>query len=214
MEKYLYNVLNIFVLVIASSYVFYMVNEIDANYVNASSDTVPYVLLVLSLIIVSQGLKFFRVYLLIMEKRVPFKRFLKVYLKTMFVSLTVPFKLGEFFRIFCYGHEMKSNIRGLLTVVLDRFFDTIALLSIVCFIELCYLQTFSFLSIGLTLFLGIMMIIYYSFPNLYQYFNTYLVLSVNSIKGLLLLEYLERSLRLYENIVSLIRERVVLIIII
>ena len=56
--------------------------------------------------------KMLRLYLVLMEHRISFGRFILLYLRTTFINLIIPFKLGELYRIEeITGHE---NLAGRL----------------------------------------------------------------------------------------------------
>ena len=74
--------------------------------------------------------KMTRLYLVLLEQKISFGRFVVVYLKTTCVNLIVPFKLGEIYRVYALAKETKKFPVGFLSVLVDRFFDTVSLLLI------------------------------------------------------------------------------------
>ena len=56
--------------------------------------------------------KMLRLYLVLMEHRISFGRFILLYLRTTFINLIIPFKLGELYRILKPVSDHAENIRA------------------------------------------------------------------------------------------------------
>lgn len=80
--------------------------------------------------------KMLRLYLVLMEHRISFGRFILLYLRTTFINLIIPFKLGELYRIEEIARVTKIWQVGFLSVLVDRFFDTLALLCVLLPLDL------------------------------------------------------------------------------
>ena len=78
---------------------------------------------------VVHGLKAFRLYVALYGKGVSFGGHMRQFSKTAIVSMILPVKTGDFFRAYCYGDLVKSWYSGIVLTVLDRFMDTLALVS-------------------------------------------------------------------------------------
>ena len=106
-----------------------------------------------------------RLYLAIYGSEISLSRYLKIYCKVTPVSMIFPFKLGEFFRMYCYGQQFKNTLKGIVIVLLDRFMDTAALVTMILL-----LWTYngghitSFVSI-LLIFLVFTILIYFAFRD-------------------------------------------------
>lgn len=100
---------------------------------------------------VVHALKMMRFYLVLLEQKISVKEFLFLYIKTTFINLLIPFKLGEVYRIFCVVRFTKCLQIGILSVVLDRFFDTFILLLFLIPYDLVILH-------GLTWMTGILLV--------------------------------------------------------
>ena len=61
---------------------------------------------------------------------------LKVYIKTAFVNLLIPFKLGEIYRMYAYGYKIKSYSKGVITIIVERYFDALVLLALLLLLSL------------------------------------------------------------------------------
>ena len=75
-------------------------------------------------------LKLFRMYLVLMEQKTGFGRFVFAYCRTTLANLIIPFKIGEIYRIIVYSKITGSAGIGAAGVIVDRFFDTMALVLI------------------------------------------------------------------------------------
>ena len=89
----------------------------------------PVILILFLLVHVAKAM---RLYLIVIDEKIPFRRFLFLYSATTLVNLLIPYKLGEFFRIFVFIKATGDKKIGFLSVLLDRFFDTVALVLICC----------------------------------------------------------------------------------
>ncbi|MBR1691906.1 MAG: flippase-like domain-containing protein, partial [Lachnospiraceae bacterium] len=87
--------------------------------------------------------KMLRLYLVLMEHKIDSKRFVLLYLGTTFVNLIVPYKLGELYRIYKIKKETRHWQVGILSVVIDRFFDILALFFVLLAIDGYYRQGLS-----------------------------------------------------------------------
>ena len=93
--------------------------------------------------------KMSRMYLVLLEQKIPFRRLLWTYLKTTFVNLVIPFKMGECYRIYCYAKDTKVFQIGLFSVIdfLIQWDFSYCLYPLSCFLQgrLLGLQAFSLL---------------------------------------------------------------------
>ena len=58
--------------------------------------------------------KMMRLYLVLMEHKIDFGKFVLLYLKSTLVNLIIPFKLGEVYRVFCIKKETRYEKHGTL----------------------------------------------------------------------------------------------------
>ena len=84
-------------------------------------------------------IKMMRLYLIVMDRKVSFDRFVPAYLRTTLVNLVIPYKIGEIYRIVVFSRISGGFKTGFFSVLIDRFFDTLAL----CLILLPYQILFS-----------------------------------------------------------------------
>ncbi|SKB76814.1 Lysylphosphatidylglycerol synthase TM region [Lachnospiraceae bacterium] len=136
--------------------------------------------------------KFIRFYLVLMEeKKLAFVDVLFLYFRTTFINLVIPFKLGEIYRVGAVFHMTGSVKTGVLSVIMDRFFDTTALLAIILPFELFFMGRLNVFPAMLFLCLLIMLFVYLSFAPSYRFMNRYLVTHKKSERAMAVLAALD-----------------------
>ena len=120
--------------------------------------------------------KMLRLYLVLMEHRISFGRFILLYLRTTFINLIIPFKLGELYRIEEIARVTKIWQVGFLSVLVDRFFDTLALLCVLLPLDLILRGCISVITIVFLVALFVIALVYLAIPASYTYLNRYLIM--------------------------------------
>lgn len=156
-------------------------------------------------------LKGLRLYLISMEKCISLKRFLKIYTKTTLVTLVLPWKTGEFFRIFCLGEEMKDYHSGFLSVLVDRYFDSLPLVIVIIIYSIVDSSGFLVFTWVLLFFIISTTLCYLIFPSLYQYFNRFIIMRITSKGGIVTLGILEKLRQWHSYAEQLVKGRGVLL---
>ncbi len=156
--------------------------------------------------------KMMRLYLVLMEHKIGMFQFVRLYLSTTFVNLVVPFKLGEVFRIFSIYRTTKLWQVGILSVLVDRFFDLFALLCVLLPFDLLKGEGISVITGVLFVVLVVISLLYFFFPSTYLYLNRYIIRYKTSKRSLLLLRGLEITKNWYEYAKNLMQGRFPLII--
>jgi len=165
------------------------------------------VLLLLMTAVLVHVLKALRLYLALYGSDVRFPEFIKTYCRVTPVSMVFPFKLGEFFRMYCYGTLMRNALKGVIIILLDRFMDTMALVTTALLIwTLNGGQVTSLVSI-LLVFLAAVLIVYHVWPEIYKFWKTYLLKAKASENRLALLNFLEKLHLLYWEVENMVRGR-------
>ena len=155
--------------------------------------------------------KMLRLYLVLMEHKIGFNRFLLLYCKTTFVNLVIPFKIGEIYRIFEIGKETKIWQVGILSVVIDRFFDTVALVLVLLPLDIVFFGKVSMIT---WVFLGIILVIgcvYLAIPPTYRYLNKHIIMEKNSGRSMVALKVLDVVNDWYKFTSNLVNGRYALI---
>ncbi len=160
-----------------------------------------------------------RFYLVLLEQDIPLKSYLFLYARTTLVNLVVPFKLGELYRVAAVynvtgkGDRTPHGAMSVLSVCVDRFFDTAALLSIILPFGLIYGGSIEFAPLMLFLALFIFALVYLSVPKSYLYLNEYIIMYRQTRRSVSILKWLEVIKEWYEFTHGLIKGRAPMIII-
>lgn len=152
-------------------------------------------------------IKGLRLYLISMEKCISLKRFLKIYTKTTLVTLVLPWKTGEFFRIYCLGEEMRDYHSGFLCVLVDRYFDSVPLVIVTVMYSIGDSINVLIFTWVLLFFVISTTLAYSLFPSLYQYFNRFIIMRITSKGGIAALEILEKLRQWHSYAEQLVKGR-------
>lgn len=156
-------------------------------------------------------MKFFRLYVLFLEEKIPLKRYIKTYIKTTFVNIVIPLKLGELFRIYCFYKETNNIKKSIIGVVLDRFIDTAVLLLFLIPQDIIEYGKLSQITILLLFFLIILTIFIGMIPSTYKYLNKFFIVNSQNKRSIRVLKTLEFFNDLYVSVKELINGRAYLV---
>ncbi len=151
--------------------------------------------------------KMMRLYLVLLEQKIEFKRFVSAYLRTTLLNLLIPFKLGELYRVYTFSRMTESVQIGLFSVVVDRFFDTMALVLILLPFQLLVSGHLTLPALFLALFVIVILFIFWIFPSVYGYLNNYIITSRSSKRSLAVLRGLDVLKRGYDYVKELVSGR-------
>ena len=152
-------------------------------------------------------LKAVRLFVALYGNDIKLRRYLEIYCSVTLVSIVIPYKLGEIFRIFCYGREIGNMLKGIIIVLLDRFMDTAALVGIVFVMWIFDSGKMNALTAALLFFLLVVFFSYLIFPELYRFWKKYLLRAAASRHKLAGLKALENLHVIYKNIRQIIEGR-------
>lgn len=197
-KKNYYNCINITVLVFAAAV---FVSGIGWKAQMFRKESAPSVFVFILSVVSVHAIKAVRLYLALYGTGISWTSFLKAYCKVTPVSVSLPFKIGEIFRMYCYGHEIKNGLRGTIIILLDRFMDTLALVTII--LVICFFNhgTISQVVYVLILFLAVLLITYYVFPGIYTFWKQFLLSVKATERRLGCLKILEK-LRIVQDEIS------------
>lgn len=151
--------------------------------------------------------KALRLYILLFGRNFTVAAYGLQYIKTAFVSLLLPLKTGELYRGYCMGQMIGSIADGYAVVLLDRFVDTLALVTVVFAAVIFWQIKLAAIYIVFASFLILLMIAYGMFQPLYQYWNHFLIFHKSSENVLFCLAVLEACRHSFEGIKRLVRGR-------
>ncbi len=162
-------------------------------------------------LILAHLFKMARLYLVLMEQEISFFSFVFLYVRTTFVNLVIPFKLGELYRIGAVYHVTGSAEIGVLSVLTDRFFDTAALLCIILPFELFFAGGLNPVPAALFAGLFLVLLAFLAFAPSYTWLNRHLIINKRSERSLRLLRWLDTLHEWYGYVKTLLIGRSALI---
>lgn len=122
-------------------------------------------------------LKSIRLYFALLGNKISLITYWKQYCKVTPLCMMLPLKVGEIFRMYCYAYQIGNFWRGMLIVLMDRFMDTMALVTVIFVLWMIRGVTFSTLFLVLFAFVFCVIFFYLIFPSIYHYWKTYLLKS-------------------------------------
>lgn len=152
-------------------------------------------------------LKMSRMYLILYGSEFSLIRYIKTYCKVVPISVVIPLKLGELFRMYCYGNCLENNLKGFVVVVLDRFMDTGALMTIIILLIVFGEGSASTIMYFFIIFLIIAVIAYSSFLGIYRFWKKYFIKSNATTATIRLLTLLEMLKAIFDEITSALKGR-------
>lgn len=152
-------------------------------------------------------IKMMRMYLIVLDRKISFDRFVPAYLRTTFVNLLIPYKLGEIYRVGVFYRISGGFKTGFFSVLTDRFFDTLALVMILLPYQLLISGKVTVPTILLTVFLIVVLVAYVVFPPSYEFLNRYIITSKSSKRSMIALSALESVNGWYEYVRDLVKGR-------
>lgn len=171
---------------------------------------VVFIILIILCVLLVHLFKLIRLYLVLMEKKIPFFRFVELYLETTIINLAIPFKLGEILRILMFSAETKSFEAGFFSILTDRFFDTLSLMVLLLTICAAGFCGINFVMVVLLILLAGIAALYIGFPAAYGYLNRYIIINKTSKRAMRALKLLETMAGWHEYIKGLITGRCLL----
>ena len=202
-RKVVYNLINILVL-LAAALIFVF------NYINTDIFAVlkwEQLAVITIAVVIVHFLKAFRLYLALYGSGLSIYSYSKIYCKVTPISILFPFKLGELFRMYCYGYQTDNMLKGVVTVILDRFMDTIALVTMIIVVWIASGGVMMPLVYFLLVFLVAAVLLFITFPGAYNYWKKFLLRADGTPRKLKMLRYMENINRVYKEIVGVSKGR-------
>lgn len=193
----LYNFINIVVIGVTALLFIYNYREISS--VLFEVGLAQFLIIILTVFFVHL-IKAARLYLAFYGTELKLSEFLKTYCKVTPVSLIFPYKLGEFFKMYCYGKGFANPLRGVVIVLLDRFMDTVALVAMILFVWLFSGGRVTGLVYILLLVLLLLIMIYYVFPGMFKSWKKYFLSTKATERKIAILGMLEALNRVYVEV--------------
>ena len=197
-----YNFINIAVLLLAAIFFISEYNNIGDVFRKVEF---LYVFIIVIAAFIVHMIKAGRLYLALYGAEMSFMTYLKIYCKVTLVSVVLPLKLGDCFRMYCYGKQLKNGLKGIVIVLFDRFIDTLALVSIVFVISAFSGGNVTPFMYVLLLFLVSVMLVYSVFPRVYKFWNKYILRAKATSQKLAVLKVLNSLNHIYQEILYVTR---------
>ncbi len=156
-------------------------------------------------------LKLARYYFILSETKISFMSFIGTYIYITFVNIILPFKLGEIYRFFAIGKKCNSYIISFLSILTERFYDTLIILLIFAISLLFYNVDISLVCIFLMIFVLVLYCIYKMYKETIYYINKYIILKTNKSMDVVILKFIHHLNTWYNYEVSIIKGKGVLI---
>ncbi len=152
-------------------------------------------------------IKMMRLYLIVLDTKIGFDGFVPAYLRTTLVNLVIPYKFGEIYRIGVFYRISGGFRTGFFSVLIDRFFDTLALIMILLPYQLFISGQVTVPTVFLTVFVVVVLITYIVFPPSYAFLNRYIITSKTSKRSMMALSALETLNEWYGYVRALVTGR-------
>ncbi len=148
-----------------------------------------------------------RLYLALYGTGIGGSEYIKIYCKVTPVSMVLPLKLGEFFRMYGYGKQLDDLLKGIIIILLDRFMDTLALIAMIFLVWIFNGGKITFFIYLLLLFLVCILLAYFAFPGIYGFWKKYILKARATEKRLALLRILDSLNLVYREITDVSKGR-------
>ena len=109
--------------------------------------------------------------------------------------------------MYCYGYQTDNMLKGVVTVILDRFMDTIALVTMIIVVWIASGGVMMPLVYFLLVFLVAAVLLFITFPGAYNYWKKFLLRADGTPRKLKMLRYMENINRVYKEIVGVSKGR-------
>jgi hypothetical protein len=148
----------------------------------------------LALYLLSHCLRAVRIFLLLYDGKLRASEAIRVHFHAAGVSMLIPWKLGEIYRIFAFRGISPSFRRVVMSIWVERIWDTTALLLILLLPTLFGISTHNngILILYMIIFIGISVFLFLVMPENINLVKRYLILRKSSERALLALIWVDR----------------------
>ena len=165
------------------------------------------ILLLAFMVLIVHLLKAIRLYIAFYGTKIDFISYLKTYCKVTPVNLIFPYKIGEIFRIYCYGNLINDYPKSAITILLDRFMDTSALITFIFILYYFCGGSLPHLAYIFIVFLLFVLCGYFIFPGLYKFWQHFFLCAPATDNTLKSLKTLNLMYRLFSSIKQVVAGR-------
>jgi hypothetical protein len=203
-NKLKYNLVNIVIILVTAALFIFDYREVSVIFQNTNFFRI---LILIVTVMLVHSVKAVRLYLALYGADISFLTYLKIYCKVAPVSIIFPCKTGEFFRMYCYGKQLKNILKGIVIVLLDRFMDTVALVTMILVVLIFnggHLSSFVYM---LLIFLVFALLLYLLFPDVFQFWKKYILRAKATENKLAILRFLDKLNLIYKEITNVSKGR-------
>lgn len=211
MQRKIYTYVNFIVIILAAVLFAFTFNSGLSSF---SGCHIKPIIAVILISVFINFIKMIRLYLIIYGKGMGFADHIKEYSKSVAVSCILPLKLGEIFRMYCYGYKLGDMLSGIVYVIVDRFYDTLGLVAVMVITAFVFGLKTSVIAYLLLMFLILVIVMYFVYPGLSKYWKHFLLSSMASKRKLYMLSLIEHINGVYKKSKEVINGRGVILFVI
>lgn len=160
------------------------------------------------IILVIHVFKFCRLYFILLQQAMPLPTAIKLYTKTQFISILLPFKIGEIYRMYAYGYKINNYTRGVLAILVDKIFDAIIALIILLPAALNNDKASIVIVVALSIFLFMFFLFYAFFRTTYNYLNRFLITQKHGKRSIYALRALNACNTIHDELHGMLKGRI------
>jgi hypothetical protein len=153
-----------------------------------------------------------RQYIILMETNMNIKTLTTEYLISSLTNTVLPYKLGEIYKAYLYGHSLHNYKRSIISIITDKFFDAVFILIAFIIIEQKNKQVLSYFTIVLLMLVLIVLVIYITYEKTYKLLNNFLIVNKHKKNSIKCLKVLDETNEIYKNLKSMINNREILLV--
>lgn len=185
--------------------VFYIIEKRLIEFKQFSNLVTLAILIIIFIII--QLFKFARLYAISMEENIKSTDLFKIYIVSLLANICLPYKIGEFYRIYLIGNKNKHYLNSIIIVLIDNFFDAIVLSIMLLTMSLINKVEIQTITILIILFFILFVIIFTTFESTYTYLNTFFIMKKEDKRSVYALKMLEKINDIYLSSKKMIKSR-------
>lgn len=204
MRNKIYTLTNLIVILVGSVWFFVYFKDTKKLFLDNNNLILPILIITVIMVYV---IKSFRLYFAMYGVNISFEQFIKTYIRVTPISIILPFKAGELFRIYCYGNQINNYLQGGIIILLDRFMDTAALITMMVFTLIFTKSSPTYLVYFLFCSMLLLSALYFLFPGMHYFWRKFLLRSNASKNKLWILKTLVYCNNVYDEIAKVVKGR-------
>lgn len=172
---------------------------------------IKYILILTILFSIIHLLRIIRQYIILMETKIKAVKLIKTYFVGSLMNNIAPYKIGEIYKMYLYGHIIHNNKKSIIGIITDKFFDAVVLLIAFMIIEIKSSNSLSYITMFLLAIVITIVAVYISFEKTYKLLNNYLMINKKTKFSIKCLKILDDINEMYNMFKSMIKDREILI---